>query len=135
MKYIQRVYIKGNFDRGDEVIKVLTDLGGLNSNDCDGHNSGAYYFIGPNGVITNDVPSGTIFSYVKEFYKEIKLPNWKPECEGEDYFYVSDVGIVLQETWKNNSDDGWRYTFGNCFKTYNEAAEARDKIKEILNNR
>ena len=92
-------------------------------------------FIGPNGVITNDVPSGTIFSYVKEFYKEIKLPNWKPECEGEDYFYVSDVGIVLQETWKNNSDDGWRYTFGNCFKTYNEAAEARDKIKEILNNR
>ena len=26
MKYIQRVYIKGNAERGDEVIKTLTDL-------------------------------------------------------------------------------------------------------------
>lgn len=133
MKQNQKVYIKGNLNRGNEVIKLLKDLGGLNFNDCDGHNSGAYYFIGPNGVITNDVPSGTIFSYVKEFYKEIKLPRWKPQCR-EQYFFISKEGLVVGDTWRDLISDNFCYEFGNCFRTYDEANAARDKIRNLLNN-
>ena len=131
----QKVFIKGDSKRGEEVIKLLIDLGGQNSLNFYGDNNFGYYYISPNGEIWHTCSeSSAAYSFIKEFYKEIKLPRWKPACNGEKYFYVSDGGIVLQETWKNNSDDGWRYTFGNCFKTYNEAAEVIYKFEKILNN-
>lgn len=134
MKQNQRVYIKGNSKRGKEVIKFLENLGGYNSYYLDGHNSNNYYFIDPiDETINNTGVSSLVFSFLKTFYKEIELPKWKPECEGEEYFYISDAGIVLRETWKNSSDDNWRYTFGNCFKTYCEAEKVKYKFEKILN--
>ena len=131
----QKVYIKGNAERGNEVIKLLIDLGGQNSLNYYGVDTSGYYYISPNGEISHVCAErNPVYHFIKEFYKEVKLPKWKPACNGEKYVYVSDGGIVLQETWKNNSDDGWRYTFGNCFKTYNEAAEVKYKFEKIINN-
>ena len=128
----QKVYIKGSEERGNEVIKFLEDLGGRNSHSMDGKNVNAYYFINPNGIIVNTYSSGSeIFSYVKEFYKEMDLPKWKPQC-GEQYFFISKIGKVMEDTWRDLISDNFCYEFGNCFRTYEEAEAARDKIKEIL---
>jgi hypothetical protein len=37
--------------------------------------------------------------------------------------------------WNNMYSDDLRYELGNCFKTQEEAEAARNKIKELLNNR
>lgn len=135
MKEEQKVYIRGNAKRGKEVIKILTDLGGDNSYLMDGDNVNAYYFINPNGIIVNTYSSGSeVFSYVKEFYKEIKLPMWKPKYR-DYYYYIASNGIVKQEMSNNTALDDSYYEFGNCFKTFEEAEAARDSIKEMLNNR
>ena len=69
---------------------------------------------------------------VKEFYKEITLPKWKPKYD-ENYYYFTDMEGTMVGKWKNNPTDSWRYDFGNCFKSYEEAKEAINKIKNVLN--
>ena len=128
----QKVYIKGDSKRGDEVIKFLEDLGGYNCCSLDGHNSNNYYYIAPDGSINNiTYPANLIFSFVKEFYKEVELPRWKPEHTGR-YYYITTKGEIMEEVWYNIDSDNSRYEFGNCFKTFEEAEAARDKIKDLL---
>ena len=130
----QKVYIKGNIERGDEVIKYLEDLGGYNSHHMNGKNVNAYYFINPNGIIANNYFSGSeVFSYVKEFYKETQLPRWKPEYESY-YYIINTAGEVIERIWVNTQFDKLCLEFGNCFRTKEEAEAAKDKIKNLLNN-
>lgn len=82
MKDEQRVYIKGNPKRGAEIIKTLTDLGGINRQSLGGGNKYVYYYINPKGVIdygyVDECSPEHLF--VKEFYREITLPkekNWE----------------------------------------------------------
>ena len=131
MKDEQKVYIKGSEERGDEVIKTLEDLGGYNSDCLDGHNSNNYYFIAPDETISNTGASSLVFSFIKEFYKEISLPRWKPIYEGS-YFFINSTGFVTKDIWNDSIVDIRRYRFCNCFRTKEEAEAARDKIKEIL---
>lgn len=88
----QKVYIKGDSKRGDEVIKLLEDLGGHNTLSYNGKNEDAYYFINPDGIIDSVFPfrSGA-FPFIKEFYKKISLPRWKPKNE-ESYYFIDDRG-------------------------------------------
>ncbi len=135
MKDEQRVYIKGNSERGSEVIKTLEDLGGKNLHSFLGTDITAYYFINPNGIINNSYSCGdNVFSYVKEFYREIKLPKWKPKYD-ENYYFINYKGMAMRNTWFNSVNEDTMFNFGNCFKTREEAEEARDKIKELLNNK
>ena len=132
MKDEQRVYIKGNHKRGAEIIKTLTDLGGKNIYRYNGENDNVYYYIAPNGVIRVVAPTYEASSFVKEFYKEIKLPRWKPK-HGDYYYFINYKGMAMRNTWFNSVNEYTMYEFGNCFKTFEEAELARDKIKEILN--
>lgn len=131
MKEEQKVYIKGNPNRGAEVIKLLEDLGGYNSYSLDGHNSNNYYFIAPDGIINNINVSSLVFSFVKAFYKEIKLQEWKPEFD-DNWYFINANGEVIKGAWNNNQIDNSCLEFGNCFSTFKEAEAARDKIKKIL---
>ena len=98
-------------------------------------NVNAYYFINPDGIIVNNYSSGSeIFSYVKEFYREIKLPKWKPK-HGDYYYFINYKGMAMRNTWFNSVNEDIMYEFGNCFRTKEEAEAARDKIKELLNNK
>lgn len=129
----QKVYIKGDRSRGDEIIKLLEDLGGKNTFFCNGKNEDSYYFIDPKGDIDNTSSNTSmVLPYIKEFYEEIKLPRWKPKYD-ENYYYVTDLESIMVEKWKNKLTDDWRYDFGNCFKSYEEAKEAINKIKNVLN--
>lgn len=80
----QKVYIKGNPSRGTEVIKALTDLGGRNIHSHTGDSKDTYYYINPNGVINVAAPDGKVcYPFLKEFYKEIKLPEIKKWKDGD----------------------------------------------------
>ena len=127
----QKVYIKGNSNRGAEVIKTLMDLGGRHTQPLLGTKEDAYYFINPEGVIDFAYTFNPSFPFVKEFYKEIKLTRWKPKY-GDDYYYVGMDGHVKTDIWYDFIDNIRCYEFGNCFRTLKEAEAARDKIKEML---
>ena len=79
MKDCQKVYIKGNPNRGAEVIKALTDLGGVNSWTYTGDNEKALYYINPSGKIERiyDYEFSPECLLLKEFYREITLPKEK----------------------------------------------------------
>lgn len=84
-------------------------------------------------MIDIDSPShGGVFPYIKEFYKEIRLPRWKPKYN-ERYYRITWMGTVVADKWYGFRNDELCYKFGNCFKTYEEAKEASRKIKEMLN--
>ena len=127
----QKVYIKGNAYRGAEIIKALMDLGGRHTQPLLGTKEDAYYFINPEGVIDFAYTFNTSFPFVKEFYKEIKLPRWKPEYR-EMYYFIDSDGIIVEAVWYSKKNDISRYEFGNCFKGIEEAKVARDKFKEML---
>ena len=57
---------------------------------------------------------------------------WKPEPE-ESYWYVTMEGDIQTVPWSGFSridSEAWEY--GNCFKTHEQAEQAREKIKEVL---
>lgn len=135
MKENQRVYIRGNSERGGEVIKTLKDLGGSNLNFYFGDDNTGYYYINPNGVIIHaSTEESTAYPFLREFYKEIKLSRWKPKYK-ERYYRISWEGRVVDDTWTDTQDEEICYEFGNCFRTPEEAREASRKIEEMLNNR
>ena len=132
MKEEQKVYIRGDENRGEDVIKFLEDLGGYNSYSLDGHNSNIYYFIAPDETINNTDVSSLVFSFVKAFYKEIKLQEWKPK-NNEDYWFLNDVGEICHTSYNQFMiRDNKHVAVGNCFKTEVDAFAARLRIKEIL---
>lgn len=133
MKDEQRVYIKGDSERGDEVIKILEGLGGNNPECHTGNLEEALYYINPRGTIVCVFEYDySEYSLVKEFYKEIKLPKWKPK-NNECYYRITWIGEVAEAIWYGLWNDESGYKFGNCFRTQKEAELAKDKIKEILN--
>jgi hypothetical protein len=135
MKENQRVYIKGNSKRCKEVIKTLKDLGGSNPNHYRGEDDNAYYYINPDGEIAYACADGSVaYPFLREFYKEIKPPRWKPKYK-ERYYRISWEGSVVDDTWTDTQDEEICYEFGNCFRTPEEAREASRKIEEMLNNR
>ena len=133
MKDEQKVYLKGDSERGDEVIKYLEDLEGSNTLSLHGNRNEMYYFINPEGIIdATYIVGGAICPFIKEFYEEITLPKWKPEYD-ENYYRITWIGEVAEDIWYGSRNDESGYKFGNCFRTKEEAEVARDKIKEILN--
>ena len=82
MKEEQRVYIRGVENRGNEVIETLKKLGGINRQSLGGGNKYVYYYINPKGAIDYGYVDECSPEHllVREFYKEITLPeikNWK----------------------------------------------------------
>ena len=133
MKDSQKVYIRGNAKRGKEVIKILTDLGGRNIHSHTGASKDTYYYISPDGVINVAAPDGrVVFPFLREFYKEIKLPRWKPKYK-ERYYRINWRGAVVDDIWHDTQDERLCYEFGNCFETHDKAKEASYKVQEILN--
>ena len=69
-------------------------------------------------------------------FKNKKLTDWewKPEYKG-CFYLINTTGEVIERIWVNSRFDKLCLEFGNCFRTKEEAEAARDKIKELLNNR
>lgn len=90
MKEEWKVFIRGNKDRGEEVIKALTDLGGkgdvLNGLDKD-----CIYFIDHDGIIAFAYLVSETAQIIMDNYTELHLPEkWK---DGD--VLVSDEGLFF----------------------------------------
>lgn len=74
-----KVYIKGVPNRGDEVIKMLEDLGAKNSiPEYKGKDSTALYYIGHNGEIYIESEESEYGKIIMDNYHELHLPEkWK----------------------------------------------------------
>lgn len=74
----QKVFIFGVDGRGDEVIKMLTDLGGKNCDDLNGENSNVVYFITHIGIIGYTSLESEVACMISEYCHEVKLPErWR----------------------------------------------------------
>src|SRR5262249_53947301 len=56
---------------------------------------------------------------------------WMPK-HGEPYFLILGDSIVKRFQWHGTDFDQEAWQFGNCFRAWREAEQARDKIKEVL---
>ena len=56
---------------------------------------------------------------------------WLPS-EGDHYYLILGNGMIELFPWSDTPFDHETWHFGNCFKTHEEAVQARDKIQEVL---
>lgn len=67
-------YIRGNKERGAEVIKALEKLGGKNKANFNGEDCNCLYYIGEDSVIDALQKSFFAGAIMQECFEEIKLP-------------------------------------------------------------
>lgn len=67
-------YIKGNAERGAEVIKALEELGGVNCGNHKGIRTDCFYYIKENGIIDLVQDFTSLGKVIQECFEEIKLP-------------------------------------------------------------
>ena len=84
---------------------------------------------------------GSIENMEKEDYAKWLIDNgfaeevnksgwWKPESY-EKYYFLSNVGEVIDEAWLGAGVDEFRYSVGNCFKTKKAAERYWGYLKAI----
>ena len=56
---------------------------------------------------------------------------WKPE-KGEEYWFIDLIGDLVRHFWNDRFSENFMWTNGNCFKTREQAEQAREKMKEVL---
>lgn len=77
MKEEWKVFIRGNKDRGEEVIKALTDLGGK-GDVLNGLNKDCIYFIDHDGIMDFAYLVSETAQIIMDNYTELHLPEkWK----------------------------------------------------------
>ena len=77
-KKYKNVFIRGSISRGEEVIKALSDLGGLNNYCFDGSGVDRIYFINHAGFIDYEEEYRELAKIIIDCYKEITRPEqWK----------------------------------------------------------
>lgn len=67
-------YIRGNEERGAEVIKALEDLGGVNCNNITGIRTDCFYYIKEDSIIDVVQDFTALGEIIQECFEEIKLP-------------------------------------------------------------
>jgi hypothetical protein len=56
---------------------------------------------------------------------------WKP-ARHEPYFLITVNGHTLRFTWRESQFDQFFWEGGNCFKTHQEAEQARNALQEVV---
>lgn len=67
---------------------------------------------------------------VEEIQEEIQ--EGRKKSRGEIYYYIDEMGNVIEDTEEFASLDDDRYEFGNYFESKEEAEKCRDLIKETI---
>ena len=63
--------------------------------------------------------------------KRVEKIRWRAEYD-EEYCYVGNQGIVIVDKENGYSADKIKHEFGNYFRTYEQAEEAANRVKETL---
>ena len=117
---MKKVFIRGNKERGSEVIKMLEDLGGVNSLYCAGARETLLYYITKDNQILYATLESELGIIIQECFEELYLPeptkelpnSWKEWVEqnskvADEYFIADDCMIerINSERRTFNSDD------------------------------
>ena len=117
---MKKVFIMGNKERGSEVIKMLEDLGGVNSSCLKGEGELRLHYVNKDNQIKYVLPESESGIIIQECFKELylpeptkKLPNtWKEWVEQNskvaDEYFIADNCIIKRinsEIRTFNSDD------------------------------
>lgn len=144
MKEEWKAYIKGVPYRGDEVIKILVDLGGRNEDNlCNAENDYYVYYINHKGDIDCEYIDSEIAQIIMDNYTELHLPeNWKDgdvliNLEGDTFVvFCNDVpDFSFRTCLQVNESVCQEYSSGLfCYRNnYRLATPAEvDKFHEIL---
>lgn len=134
----QKVYIRGVEGHGGEVIKTLTDLGAENLWKRAGSDPEHIYYISPLGVLQEAEDGSEAALMVKEYCREIKLPEqWKDGDilydENDDVFaVVRDIhGYISTHIAINNGEIEKDFTFPKedfCLATPSEVERFHDLL-------
>ena len=116
---MKKVFIRGNKERGSEVIKMLEDLGGVNSLCLKGKGELRLYYVNKDNQIKYVLPESESGILIQECFEELHLPekkelpnSWKEWIEQNskvaDEYFVADNCIIERinsERRTFNSDD------------------------------
>ncbi len=56
---------------------------------------------------------------------------WKPEMHAP-WFHIAADGHIACDAWTDAPADRERWRIGNCFKTREQAEQAREQIREVF---
>lgn len=71
---MKKVFIRGNEERGSEVIKMLEELGGVNSSRLKGESELRLYYVNKDNQIKYVLPESESGIIIQECFKELYLP-------------------------------------------------------------
>ena len=71
---MKKVFIRGNNERGSEVIKMLEDLGGVNNSAHAGTIKSSIYYINTNNQIESVGSTSELGTIIQECFEELHLP-------------------------------------------------------------
>ena len=114
MKEKQKIFIRGNKDRGDEIRGLLAGLGATNYVSCD--NDNYIYFINHENKISATLIDSEVGRIIMDNYKEIELP--KMQWEDGDTLVNNNYPSCRAVFKKYNDGD----TFDAYFILYDKAA-------------
>ena len=113
MKESQKIYIKGNKERGDEIKEILIGLGASPVAGIDCNNEFFLYYIDHDNKIALAVIDSEVGRIIMDNYKEIELPprEWKDgdilSYNGSDGLYCSGVYAVFEKYAGKNTFDSY----------------------------
>ena len=111
MKESQKIYIKGNKERGDEIKEILTGLGASPVAGIDCNNEFFIYYIDHDNKIALAVIDSEVGRIIMDNYKEIFLPP-RPWKDGDilavnHRVYRSGIYAVFRKYAENNTFDSY----------------------------
>lgn len=68
--------------------------------------------------------------FIEDKFPELIEEEKAPFNDGDTYYYVHSIGGVGDDSWNDHPIDKDRLSFGNAFKTKEEAQKAIEKIGE-----
>ena len=71
---MKKVFIRGNNERGSEVIKMLEDLGGVNNSAHEGAFENNLYYVNTDSQIDFVAPTSELGTIIQECFEELHLP-------------------------------------------------------------
>ena len=117
---MKKVFIRGNEERGSEVIKMLEELDGVNGSCLEGTSELRLYYVNKDNQIKYVLPESESGIIIQECFKELYLPEptkelpntWKEWVEQNskvaDEYFIADNCIIKRinsEIRTFNSDD------------------------------
>ena len=96
------VYYRGDPERGNEILKILKELGGISECNIDCANEKFYYFIAPSGRVAYVEPEEE--EWVLKHYSEGQLPKIEKPAFGpfDKILYIGKCGTKWQPTEYRN---------------------------------